>query len=195
MVIAAILLAAGDAAIDGVPLALLPWGDDSTLIEYEITQLQAAGVEVVEVVLGSEAERIIPLVSGNDVEPIVDPRWQAGEASWLRVGASAVPRNTEAAIITRVEEPRSADAYRRLLDEYRRTHAAMTRASYAGAHGCPLVVDAQTLAAVRNTSDGGGLDAIVARSAGRVAIVEMDASLSVAIATAADYAQALSLLG
>ena len=192
MMIAAILLAAGDASIDGVPLALLPWGDGTTLIEYQITQLQAARVDVVVVVLGFDAERVIPIVGGNDVEPIVDPRWETGEASSLRVGAAAVPRNTQAAIITHVNEPQAADAYRRLLDEHARGLAAITCASAGGAHGYPLVIDGATLTAVRNVSDEGGLDAIIAHNRSGIALVEMDVAAA-RIETADDYEAARRL--
>jgi CTP:molybdopterin cytidylyltransferase MocA len=194
MVIAAILLAAGDTSIDGVPLALLPWSDTTTLIEHQIAELQSAGVDVIEVVLGFEAERIIPLVSGNDVEPIVDPRWQTGEASWLRVGASAVPRNTEAAIITHVSEPRTAAVFARLLDEHARGHASITRPSFDGASGRPLVIDSATLAAVRNVSDGGGLEAIITANERSLAHIPMENTVTLRIKTAEDYARARQLL-
>ena len=173
MVIAAILLAAHDASIDDVPLALLPWGDDQTLIEYHVAQLQAAGANVIEVVLGYDAERIIPLVARDNVEPIVNARWQDDAASALRVGATAVPRETTAAIVARVDEPRAAYVYRQLLDERLRSGSAITRVG--GAASTPIVVNPAVLAELRNTSnDAGGLDAILARHAHETATVGSD---------------------
>ena len=128
MITAAILLAADDVLIDGVPVALLPWRDDETLIEFQVAQLQAAGVDVVEVVLGYEAERIIPLVALDNVEPIVNDRWREGAAGSLRVGATAVPRETETAIIVRVDEPRSADG----LPPLARRTRSLRRADHPG---------------------------------------------------------------
>lgn len=195
MFIAAILLAAGDGAIDGVPLALLPWADDTTLIEYQIEQLRASGAVVVVVVLGANADRIIPLCTLDDVEPIVDPRWESGEPSWLRVGASAVPRNTDAAIIAHVNEPRPADTYARLLEEHQRHSAAITCASVGGAPGRPLVIDRATLAAMRNLSDAGGLGTIISRYESGIALVPLEGELSVTIDTTEDYKRARSVLG
>ncbi len=186
MVIAAILLAANDELIDGVPIALLPWRDDETLIEFHVAQLQAAGVNVVEVVLGYDAERIIPLVARDNVEPIVDGRWRAGAAGSLRVGATAVPRETDTAIVVRVDEPRSAGVYRRLLDEHRRTGAPITQAS----SGSPIVVSRAMLAELRNVTDGGGLEAVLARHAGEAVQVAFDDDTTVRIETADDYALA-----
>ena len=191
MVIAAILLAAGDASIDGVPLALLPWDDGETLIEYHVAQLRAAGVDVIEVVLGYEAERIIPLVALDDVEPIVNARWQDGEAGSLRVGATAVPRDTSAAIVVRIDEPREAGVYRQLLDEHARSGAAITRPAFEGTPGTPIIVERAVLAEVRNATDAaGGLDGILARHATEIVEVAFgDDAVLLRIEDAASYAR------
>lgn len=191
MVIAAILLAANDASIGGVPLALLAWGDDQTLIEYHVAQLQAAGVDVIEVVLGYDAERVIPLVARDNVEPIVNARWQDGAAGTLRVGATAVPRDTTAAIVVRIDEPRDAQVYRQLLDEHTRSGAAITRAQASDAPATPIVVNRAVLAEFRNATDGtGGLDAIVARHAHEIVDVAFgDGAVLLRIEDAASYAR------
>ena len=191
MVIAAILLAAGDASIDGVPLALLPWDDGETLIEYHVAQLRAAGVDVIEVVLGYEAERIIPLVALDDVEPIVNARWQDGEAGSFRVGATAVPRDTSAAIVVRIDEPREAGVYRQLLDEHARSGAAITRPAFEGTPGTPIIVERAVLAELRNATDAaGGLDGILARHATEIVEVAFgDDAVLLRIEDAASYAR------
>ncbi|MBI5288372.1 MAG: hypothetical protein HY873_05325, partial [Chloroflexi bacterium] len=51
--IAAILLAADELMLDGAPAALSPWQDRETLIEWQIAELQKAGADVIEVVLGA----------------------------------------------------------------------------------------------------------------------------------------------
>ncbi len=197
MLIAAILLAAGDASIDGVPLALLPWDDGETLIEYNVAQLQAAGVDVVVVVLGYDSERIIPLVALDDVEPIVNARWQAGQAGSLRSGATAVPRDTEAAIIVRIDEPREAGVYRRLLDAHARSGAAITRPAFEGTPGTPIIIGRPVLAEVRNVTDAaGGLDGILARHAGEIVDAAFsDDAVLVRIEDAASYARVRERLG
>ncbi len=195
MVIAAILLAADDIRIDGTSLSLLPFGDDQTLIEYHVAQLQAAGVEVIEVVLGCDAERVIPLVAQNDVEPIVNERWRDGDAGSIRVGATAVPRDTEAAIVIRVDEPRPAEVIRRLLEAHLASDAPLTRTSYEGGAGTPLVVGRAVLSELRNLTDAGGLNAIVARHTNEVAEVAFAEDIVLLrIADVDGYAQALDQL-
>lgn len=196
MAIAAILLAAGADEIDGMPLALLPWRDDETLIEYHVAQLQAAGVDAIEVVLGYDAERVIPIIAREDVEPIVNARWRTDAASSVRVGASAVPRDTQAAIVVRLNEPRPADVYRRLLDAHLRTGAPITRPAFRGVPGAPIVVGHTMLAELRNATDNSGLDGIIAGHADEIAGVAFDNRIVlVHIAGAESYRQARSDCG
>ena len=149
--IAAIVLADAELEVDGEPVALRPWEGDGTLIEWQVGQLQAAGVEVV----GPHAERIIPLVSGNDLEPIVNDRWATGEAASLRVGATATPRNTTTAVIVWVSRPRGPDVIRAVLDEHLAAGAKVTRPFVGDIPGSPICIDAGVLARMRNLPDGG----------------------------------------
>lgn len=152
--IAGILLADTNLEHDGEPLALMRSDDDETLIEWQVAQLQQAGVEVIEVVLGSAAEQLIPVVSGNDVEPIVNERWAEGEASSLRVGATATPRNTTTAVIAWLYRPRDAAAIKAVLDEHIAAKAAVTRPIAGDTPESPVCIDAAVLARIRNLPDG-----------------------------------------
>jgi molybdenum cofactor cytidylyltransferase len=165
MAVAAILLAAGAPGETGLPAALWLWDEGATLIEFQIAQLQTAGIGAIEVVLGDQAERIIPMVAGGEVEPIVNPRWRDGAPSSIRAGASAVPRGTDAAIIVDVTQPRPAEVYRRLLDEHQTHDAAITRPSFEGTPGSPIVVNEAILSEARNLTDSNGLQALLDRHA------------------------------
>ena len=174
-VIAGILLADSDLVVDGGPVALAPWGDGETLVEWQVAQLQAAGAEVVEVVVGAHAERIIPLVSGNDVEPIVNDRWAEGEAASLRVGGTATPRNTSTAVIVWAAQPRTADVIKAVLGEHVAAGARVTRPFSGDVPGSPVCIDAGVLARVRNLPDGADVedvlreyDTLVVRVAGEM---------------------------
>ena len=105
MTIAAILLAAESARTGGEAVALAPSDDGETLVEWQIAELLEAGVNVVEVVLGCDAERIIPLVAADNVEPIVHSGWEHDHAGGVRIGATAVPRDTNTAIIVDIARP------------------------------------------------------------------------------------------
>ena len=158
MSIAAILIATARTA-DGSPIALLPGADGLTLVEWQIEQLQTAGIRDVEVVLDAAADAVIPLVARDNVEPVIDPR--GGIASALRAGASAVPRGTTAALLSFVQHPRPASVLGRLIDAHTNGSAAITRPSHRGVPGAPLVLRDDALAWLRNITDDRGIDALV----------------------------------
>ena len=171
---AAILLASERHAAFDAPLALTPWIEQDTLIEWRIAKLVAAGVRDIVVVLGYEAQRVLPLVTGDNVEAIIDARWANGPASSLRVGASAVPRGTTTALILDIAQPRSAALCRAMLDAHETCGSAITRAARDGVPCTPVVVDEAALAALRHFTGDGGLDAFVAGYAGSVVDVSVE---------------------
>ena len=173
-VTAAILLAASGATVEGTPLALLPWDGDDTLIEWQIEALRTAGCDVIEVVLGSDAERLIPLVARDDVEPIVHGAWHTDPEAAVRVGAVATPRDTLTAVIAGLAQPRPPALLRELLDAHADGGAPLTRPVYDGTPGWPVIVDAEVLSEVRNSgAEPGGLQAILDRHAPEMNRLEM----------------------
>jgi len=197
MAVAAVILAAGASERMGRPKALLPWTGGETLVEYQVAQLLAAGVEVVVVVVGDDADRIIPLVSRDGVEPIVNERWREGRAGSVRVGTAAVPRDTDTALIVNVDQPRPAAVYRALLDAHIAGAAQVTRPVHAGAHGHPIVLGRGALAEARNVVDATqGLRAVIDRH--RATLLEVpfdDPVVLLDINTPEDYARAKVTFG
>jgi CTP:molybdopterin cytidylyltransferase MocA len=192
-VTAAILLAGARVPAFDDAVALLPFGD-GTLVEYQVEQLRAAGVDVIEVVRGHEVERIIPLVGLDNVEPIVDVRWAESPASALRVGATAVPRDSVRAIVVSVAAPRTAADYRRLLDAHRDGNAPIAALAGDDAPSAPVVVSREVLAEIRNLRDDAlGLGPIVERHDLRA--VAGGSGVAVSITSPDTYARALRAFG
>ena len=161
MSIAAILIA-DECGPDGAPIALYRWDSDRSLIEYEIEQILDAGVRDIEVVLGADADRIIPLIGHENVEAIVNPSANEDEASAIRVGASAVPRGTSSAIITSASQPRPRHVYAMLLDAQANAAAQVTRPWFERTAGEPVVVSERMLEAMRNLRGANGLERLLA---------------------------------
>lgn len=182
-------------AAGGLP-ALYPWDDAETLIEHEIRQIEDAlaaltrEATAIEVVLGYDAERVIPLISRDNVEPIVVPT--PGDASSaIRVGAAAVPRGTTSALLVDVRVPVSSAMYRSLFEAQMATKAPIVRGT---ASAMPIVVDGALLAALRNvTDDSGGLAALLERHRAETVAIELGAV--VMIAGPADIAHARNRRG
>jgi len=194
MAAAAIVIATQRAPWSNAPLALVPWSDDATLIEFTVRQLQRAGVRDIEVVLGEDADEIIPLISIDNVEPIIDPRWRSGRASSLRVGASAVPRGTEHGLLANVDEPRPAWVYERMIDEHVSRGSAVTRPAYRETAGAPIVVNDRVLAELRNVVDDAAADAIINGSEGVNTIPFDDEIVVLRLDSKAAYERARALM-
>jgi CTP:molybdopterin cytidylyltransferase MocA len=193
MTIAAVLIATE--TLDGVPVALLPFDGDSTLVEYQVAQLRAAGVDAVEVVLGAAADRIIALITADNVEPVVS-RTPDDDAASLRAGAAAVPRDARAALVLRISEPRPAPLLRSLLEAHERGGGPMTLPSFEGTAGRPAVLGRDALAAARNvTAAGDALGALIkARGPAHEAPFDTDVVL-LRIASTRDCAAARRAFG
>lgn len=178
------------------PLALLPFGDDETLVEYHVRQIIEAGVRDIEVVLGDDAARVISVVAGDNVEPVPSST-AAGPAAWLRAGAGATLRGTDTALVIEIAAPRTAAFLRTLLDAHAASGAAVTRPSYDRTPGEPWVVGEPALATLRNArGEAPTLAAAIERCTGPVHAIKLrDAQALVRIDSMESYVAARATLG
>jgi len=200
-VASAILLAAGESTRMGRTKALLPWGG-TTLIEYQVRELRAAGIEDVAVVLGHEAESIRPHASpstsaGWHVRVVVNEAYREGRASSLRAGAAALPDNADPIVVLSVDQPRPREIVRALLEAHAPGGAAITLPAYRGHRGHPVVVAGALLAELREASEEAqGLRGVIAAHEASVREVAVDSEQSVLdINTPEEYEAALARYG
>jgi len=177
MPIAAIVIATDRAAWAESAMALLPWSSDQALIEYHIEQLQLTGVRNIEVVLGDDAERVIPLVAADNVEPIVNATWRDDPASSLRAGAASVVRGTTSAIVIDVSQPRPAPVLRALCNAHDQVQEEITVPTFEGRRGAPIVVGKQALEALRNVRREADTSPVIRRFAGSTQEVRFDSDV------------------
>ena len=83
-----ILLAAGGSTRMGQPKQLLPWGN-KTLIEYQIQKLLKTG-NPVNVVVGSNTNRVIPVIEKLDVNIFINKNWKKGMGSSIATGINGL---------------------------------------------------------------------------------------------------------
>ena len=171
--IGAILLAAGASTRMGSPKQLLRWGD-TTLIEWEIRELNCAGIVRPIVVLGDNSSQISKAISGLDCTIVVNSEWQRGRATSLSAGARAlleeVDSNTnsyQSVVIQNVDQPTTASIIRTLVAESASTGAALVQPEYSDelglSHGGhPVVLKGRLINKLQEvTEEGEGLRQIV----------------------------------
>ena len=137
--------------------ALLPW-QGTTLIQYQIRSLLEAGVSQVIVVLGYRAERLRSLLEDSSgVQTVLNLRYRTGKSSSVRAGVRHVPPDASAVLVLSVDQPRSPDLVRQVIDAYREKKAPVTYPAYDGRGGHPIIFDGALLpemASVRESRQG-----------------------------------------
>lgn len=195
MTTAAILLAAGESTRMGTPKPLLSWGD-ATLIEYQVRELAAAGIDDIVAVLGHAADAVRPCVP-PEARVVVNEAYRDGRASSLRTGAGVLPGDADPILVLNVDQPRPRDVLCSLLASHRDGGALITLPVAEGRRGHPPVLAGHLLPELRNASEEArGLRGVI--GAHQEAVREADLSAPVVlldINTPADYRRALARFG
>ena len=107
--ISAIILAAGESSRMGRLKQLLPWGG-TTLLDWQVREARAAGIDDVVIVLGHEMETIRASLAETDTNTrlVVNEAYLEGRASSLRRGGETVDDDAEAVFVMSVDQPRPA---------------------------------------------------------------------------------------
>ncbi|MDP2328772.1 MAG: nucleotidyltransferase family protein [Dehalococcoidia bacterium] len=162
MTVAAILLAAGASSRMGSPKPLLAWAG-TTLVEWELAQLRAGGVDEVVVVLGARAEAVRRLLLADPATLVFNARWAQGRATSLAAGARALlSLAPDLVIIENVDQPAPASLVARLIEAARSAGADAVQPVYLDADGIehgghPVVLRGEvlpTLALATEASEG-----------------------------------------
>lgn len=188
--ISSVVLAAGTSSrMGGNPKALLDWAGQP-LVAYQVEQLREAGADEVIVVLGHRGDEIHRKIGRLPCRVMLNTRYFAGRAGSLRIGAKAVNRDAERIVVVNVDQPRSADLTRGLLDAHDVAGAA-TRPVFEGRHGHPVVVSGWLRDEMLSASDADdGLRGILHRYPERLAELAAGPECLLDINTAEEYERA-----
>jgi CTP:molybdopterin cytidylyltransferase MocA len=188
--ISSILLAGGMSTRMGSPKALADWRGEP-LICYQVNQLKAAGVDEVVVVLGHRADEIQRQMKRLPCRVMLNPRYHAGRAGSLRIGAKAVNRDAEAIVILNVDQPRPASLIRELLARHV-SGGQITRPESGGHHGHPVIVPGTLREELMHATDEtGGLHGVLDAHGGDILDVPSSTACLVDVNTPADLETAL----
>jgi CTP:molybdopterin cytidylyltransferase MocA len=146
---AGLLLAAGAGRRMGIPKALV----DDWLVRG-IDALAGAGCRRVVVVLGAGIEQARKLVHGLAVTVVAAANWSDGLSASLRAGILALPADAPAVVVTLVDLPDVGESVVRRVLEKGAGPATLTRATYQGRPGHPVVLGRAHWPGILAAADG-----------------------------------------
>lgn len=141
--VAGVLLAAGGGRrLGGRPKALLEHRG-RPLVEHALRALRNGGCGPLHVVLGAAADEVRARADLTGSAVTVNPGWEEGMGSSLRLGLAALAgTGADAALIMLVDQPGiGAEAVARVRVAYR-SRASLVAASYDGERGHPVLFGA-----------------------------------------------------
>ncbi len=148
----AILTAAGESTRMGRPKPLLPWCG-ATLVECQVSALADAGAAHVVVVVGHEADAVIPYVVHPRASYVVNPDFLSGKATSVKAGLRAVGEGADAVLLLAVDQPRPATVISRVIEAHLDAGALITSPRFEGGGGHPLIFAASLRAELEVISE------------------------------------------
>lgn len=185
-----VILAAGPSARMGTPKQVLPVGGRALVVRAAEAAL-AAAVWPVVVVLGSDADKIRPLLVRLTVLTVENPAWPEGMASSIRTGVAALDqfsRSLDGVLLALCDQPAFSDrAIAQLIAAQRATGRSIAAARYDGRLGAPALFLREHFPALSALTGEKGARALLNGGAAAVAAVDLP-ELAVDLDTPADYA-------
>lgn len=172
--IAAIVLAAGEASRFGQCKQLVRLGD-KTLLEHVLQTVRETTIDDIVVVLGAHAEEIQNAVAFDRERVVMNPLYANGMSTSIHAGLRTLDGRAEAAVMVLADQPfiapRTIDA---IVSEYRRSGASIVIPTYRGARGNPVLVARKLFPDVMSIRGDTGLRSIFQRHASDILRVEVD---------------------
>jgi molybdenum cofactor cytidylyltransferase len=192
-VTAAIVLAAGLSRRMGRPKLLLDL-HGKPVIRHTVERVIAAGLEPVLVVVGPEHEALRQALEGLAVRFVINPAPEAGQASSVSAGITAVPTEATAVLIALGDQPGlSLDVVARLRHAIEAPGKRVAAPRYADGLGNPVLFAAAVFPELLTLSGDRGARSVVEKDLARLAIVDVAAPMPEDLDTPEDYARLSAL--
>jgi len=159
--ICAIILAAGKADYEDIPVQLFPI-DGVPLICRVTEAFLNSAIDDLVVVLGYQAEQVKKELTNKDIKTIVNPNYERGLSSSLRYGLLMVPRDTAAVMLTLGSRPFiKPEVVGTLITAYKREKAPIVAPAYHQIRGHPVIFNASLVPELlKARGNAGGRDVI-----------------------------------
>ena len=191
----AIILAAGESRRMGSPKMLLPFGE-VTVIEKVVENVLAAGAEGTMIVLGSDSDEIMKLITRFPVRLCFNDNYISGMLSSVQCGFKSLPNACRAALIVPGDQPMiGAGEIRKVIEAWNASGKGIVMPACNGKRGHPLVVDMKYFADILSLPGEDGLRALSERHPDDVLEVQTDdPSVLRDIDTREDYLNELNII-
>jgi len=185
--ITAIVLAAGLSRRMGRAKLLLPL-EGRPVIRITVERVLASGIPRVVVVTGPEPRPLEEALTGITVTFAINPSPESGQASSIKFGMKALPRETEAALIVLGDQPfLPAAVIPSLLAARRSAATPIVAPRYRDGRGNPVLFGSGMFPELLELSGDQGARSIIERDPGRVTLVDFDVPMPEDVDTPEDY--------
>ena len=185
--IAAIVLAAGLSRRMGQAKLLMPVGGRA-IIRYVVESVLAGGVDSVWVVTGPDVEPIEAALAGFEVQIVVNPAPEEGQAGSVRTGIAALPPSVEAVLIALGDQPALAPSIIPALLAARRASPKLIVAPrYRDGQGNPVLFKREIFPELLRLTGDQGARPILQKEPARVEWVDLDLPMPPDVDTPDDY--------
>jgi molybdenum cofactor cytidylyltransferase len=173
--LAAAILAAGESRRMGRPKALVPL-DGLTFVEHLLAAVRHPRVEIVRVILGSNAEEIRAESSLDSGTIVVNQDWRLGQLSSIQVAIRSLPAGATAGLLLcPVDHPLiTVCLVSRLITEFDASQKLIALPTHLGRRGHPVIFHYSLYDELLAASPDVGARQVVWAHAGEIAEVETD---------------------
>jgi len=161
--VTAIILAAGQSKRMGRQNKLLTEIDGRAMVARAVDAVTASSVRTVNVVLGHEAESVKKALKGRPVNFIENPDYADGLSTSLKRGLSALPRETDAALICLGDMPRiTTTEIERLITGFKPNQRhSICVPTYNGKRGNPVLIGRRFFPEIRDIAGDIGARSLI----------------------------------
>lgn len=149
--------------------------NDETLVERVVSNATKSNADETIVVLGHEAAKVRDRVASFHCRTIVNDKFEKGQSESVKVGLSAVIKDSEAVMILPADVALvDAASINGVIDEYNRSKSRIVIASYRHESGHPILLDRTLFPEISHIDEGTlGLKAVVDRHRAEVKYVDV----------------------
>jgi molybdenum cofactor cytidylyltransferase len=190
--LAAVVLAAGYSRRMGAFKPLLPFGS-TTVIERVIATVREASVETVRVVVGWQANRLIPVLERSGVPWVMNEGWAKGMYSSVQAGVQSLPTGVSVFFLLPGDMPlvRSA-TLTHLIAEWDARRGGIIYPRHKERRGHPPLIAGTYIPEILGEALAGGLRELLARHGEDARDIEVaDPGILVDLDTPDDYQESL----